>query len=96
MTERELADLWFGRLKSILEVQKLPCENGPARIGSPDEFMFMGVNQGKGCFKHRDTRNYVYVRPPQPIGGFDSAFKDWELYIPVTTVAYNKGWFDTF
>ena len=96
MTEREKADMWFARLVPLLAVQKLPCENGPARIGSPDEFMFMCESNGIGSFKHRDTRNHVYVRRPQMIGGFEPATKDWELYIPVTTVAFNKGFFDTF
>lgn len=95
MTEQETANMWFDRLVPILAVQKLPCEHGPARLASPDEFMFMGIMRGRGAsFKHRYTRNHVYVRPPQTVDGFQPVFTDWELYIPVSTVAFQKGWFD--
>lgn len=78
--------------------RKLPCENGPARVCSPDEFMFMQESAGQGQFKHRDTRNYLVVRKVTKVPGtFDVPTPNgYELFIPFTTAAFFKGFFDRF
>ena len=90
--------VWFNRLLPLLKEQKLPCEFGPARIVDVDEFMYMGSDP-LGCvtasFKHRDTRNYVMVRK----NSTSEPFKlpgEWELFVPVTMVPFNRGFFDKF
>lgn len=94
---QQQADLWFGRLVELLKDRKLPCENGPARVCSPDEFMFMQETQGQGCFKHRDTRNYIYVRKSGAPGAFPPPVpRAFELFIPVTETAFHRGFFDSF
>ena len=88
MTEQDVADMWFERLAKVLKDRKLPCEHGPARECRPDEFMFMGTSLGAGQFKHRDTRNYVYVgfRGPGP--------ENYQLNVPCTTENNRRGFFD--
>jgi len=81
--------VWFNRLIPLLKDRKLPCEYSPARVASVDEFMFMQEINGAGQFKHRDTRNYVIVRPVRTPGGY-------ELYVPCTTETYHRGFFDQF
>lgn len=83
---------YFPILEELLATRKLPCEHGPARIVSVDEFMLMGVSAplGTAGFKHRDTRNYVYVRRVNR-GGADT----WTLDVPNTGEAFNLGWFDS-
>lgn len=93
-----LADVWFKRLEELLKDRKLPCENGPARVCSPDEFMFMQESAGQGQFKHRDTRNYVMVRKLTGVPGpFDAPSPNgYELFVPFTMTAFQRGFFDSF
>ena len=81
------AEQWFERLVPLLENRLLPCEHGPARIASDDEFMFMHEDNGAGYFKHKDTRNYIRV-VWLPTG--------YELVVPSTTNAFFRGFFDKF
>lgn len=87
MNERELADLWFPRLQALLPNTPLDTEAGPKRIADVGEFMFMGENRGSGSFKHRDTRNYLFVQ--RKGAGY-------EIFVPKSTHAFQKGTFDTF
>jgi hypothetical protein len=96
MTEGQKAELWFARLIPLLAVQKLPCENGPARHCDVGEFMFMGeVNNGSGSFKHCCTRNYIVVRRNTSSEPFKTP-GEWELQVPCSMVPFNRGFFDTF
>ncbi len=86
-TEQQKANQWFERLVPLLENRPLPCQHGPARIVSADEFMFMGEDNGIAMFKHRDTRNYIrVVRVPT----------GYELNVPSTMNAFFRGFFDKF
>lgn len=92
-----LVSVWFKRLEELLKDRKLPCENGPARVCSPDEFMFMQEVQGMAQFKHRDTRNYVIVRKSGNPGAFPPAKPAaFELFVPFTMEAFQRGFFDSF
>ena len=95
MDERAKANMWFERLVPLLAVQKLPCENGPARIADAGEFMFMGEQWPTGSFKHRDTRNYISVRRNSSTEPFKTP-GDWELFVPCTMEPFMRGFFDTF
>lgn len=90
------ANAWFERLKPLLNERKLPCENGPARVCSPDEFMFMHEDHTGGHFKHRDTRNYITVRKAGPVDTFDVPSPNgYELFVPFTQSAFKRGFLDT-
>ncbi len=90
-------NLWFDRLKPLLVDRLLPCEHGPARVVGLDEFMFMQEVLGTAQFKHRDTRNYIMVRPAVKTGEFDVPSPNgFELVVPFTTAAFKKGFFDRF
>jgi hypothetical protein len=87
---------WFERLIPLLKDRKLPCELGPARECHVDEFMFMHENSGVGYFKHSDTRNYIRV---MPYNAKDRAFASpnesgYELFVPFSTDAFQRGFFD--
>jgi hypothetical protein len=59
--------------------------------------MFMHEDRGVGYFKHRDTRNYVVVRKAGPVDIFDvPSVNGYELFVPLTTAAFNRGFFDSF
>jgi hypothetical protein len=95
ISDREIADIWFQRLVPLLKNRKLPCERGPARECSPDEFMFMQVSGNCAHFKHYGTRNYIYVRKAGPAGVLDAPSPNgWELFVPVTTSSFHLGFFD--
>ena len=53
------------------------------------EFMLMLGNETELQFKHRNTRNYVYLRRSIP-------GDPWELVVPVTSKSFNLGLFDKF
>ena len=96
LQEQRVATGWFGRLVPLLAERKLPCENGPARVCSPDEFMFMHEDRGCGYFKHRDTRNYIVVKRAGVPGTLDVPSPNgYELFVPFTTSAYHLGFFDS-
>jgi len=84
---------YFPILEGLLKDRKLPCEHGPARVVGVDEFMLMSVTDyiESAGFKHRDSRNYVYVRQR-----FDKTLCQdvWVLDVPNTGEAFNQGWFD--
>lgn len=79
--------VWFERLIPLLAVQKLPCENGPARFADVHEFMLMQYDNNCGRFKHSDQRNYIYVK--RTISGF-------KLEIPISQEPFHLGFFDKF
>ncbi len=54
-----------------------------------DEFMLMCGNDTTLQFKHRDTRNYVYLRRPIP-------GDPWKLEVPINKGTFNLGLFDKF
>ena len=87
------ADRFYPILAQTLREQKLPCENGPARFASADEFMIMHRNEsGREIgFKHADTRNYLYLRLR-----FDrhSGTEVWVMEWPVGAEPFHRGWFD--
>ena len=84
---QELANQWFARLELVLKDRKLPCEHGPARVCEASEFMFMQHLGTVASFKHRSTRNYVMVK--QVGSGY-------ELFVPFTMKAFERGFFDNF
>ena len=88
MNQQEI-EKQFRRLEKLLPENPLMKEDRTTRIASPDEFMLMQTehNGSRAAFKHRDTRNYVYV---QLMGGVDV------LQVPVTPQAFHRGTFDTF
>ena len=60
-------DNWFRLLEVALRSTPLPCVSGN-RTAQTDEFMFMGINGcGQGMFKHRNTRDYVYLGRGGPL-----------------------------
>lgn len=68
--DRKTADAGFKLLAKALKTYGLPVSGGKYRKGvDADEFMFMGLQTAKVrgkdedvyAFKHRDTRNYLYV-----------------------------------
>lgn len=85
-------EFYYPILEGLLKDRKLPCEHGPARIALVDEFMLMSVSDVAACFKHRDTRNYVYVR-----SRFDrqKCVDIWALDVPNTGEMFQLGFFDT-
>ena len=92
VTERE-GRQYGAILAERLKERKLPCENGPARLVDASEFMIMHRNDSGrevGC-KHRDTRNYVYLRVR-----FDRDLNKevWVLDVPSTLEPFHLGWFD--
>lgn len=79
----------FKALDMQLKRTKLSTSSGEDRIASADEFMLMNpTGQATGdpkkawAFKHRKTRNYVYL---------DSMGK---LWVPKTSKDFHKGTFD--
>lgn len=99
MNEREQIDRDFGTLQALLEVTPLATEKGPTRIASAREFMWMHEKRVKGegrlvGFKHKDSRNYVFVLwPVMPDGKLDDAA---ELEVPKGIEAFRRGTFDSF
>jgi len=80
-------DQWFDRLISAVQKQNegegFATSNGSIRRDvEVDEFMLMNVANGQAQFKHRHTRNYVFLRA-------DGTFS-----IPSTGNAWLKGTFD--
>ncbi|OYW73587.1 MAG: hypothetical protein B7Z37_20980 [Verrucomicrobia bacterium 12-59-8] len=95
LQEQMQANLWFERLVPLLADRKLPCENGPARVCSPDEFMFMHADQIGGYFKHSASRNYIVVKRAGVQGTFDVPSPNgYELFVPFRQSAFEKGFFD--
>ena len=92
VTEREAGQ--YGKiLAERLKERKLPCEHGPARYADASEFMPMHRNDSgrEVGYKHRDSRNYVYLRVR-----FDKDLgKDvWVLDVPFDTIPFHLGFFD--
>jgi|2_EtaG_2_1085320.scaffolds.fasta_scaffold74893_1 hypothetical protein len=53
----------------------------------PSEFMLMACNDTEQQYKHRQTRNYVYLRRSIPGDA-------WRLHVAATRHAFNQGEFD--
>jgi hypothetical protein len=78
----------FRLLAKSLKREKLPVEHGRARKNvDADEFMFMGPGSSHGKavwqFKHRDTRNYLWV-----------VTTSGRIIVPKTGKPFQKGFFD--
>jgi hypothetical protein len=77
---REQIDTAFNRLATLLAMTPLATSTGATRFAEADEFMLMQSKDGVDGFKHRTTRNYVYVTtrpgslkltvPSEPAGFF--------------------------
>ena len=80
--ERTIINQHFEKLEILLKDRTLACEDGTRRKADVDEFMLMQVQNGIASFKHRHTRNYVYILQ----NGF--------LYVPMTPEPFNRGYFD--
>jgi hypothetical protein len=63
----------FGLLSSALERYRLPTSSGAYRTAKAHEFMLMQESKGRFDFKHRDSRNYLWMFPDgrivTPAGG---------------------------
>lgn len=81
ITQQE-CDYWFDVLADLLQDRPMYSTNGVRHDVTADEFMLMTVD-GKGIvqFKHRHTRNYVFVQ-------------NGELIVPKTRQAFMGGFFD--
>lgn len=86
---REQADALFSALDGLLAVHDLPTSDGSRRRVPADEFMLMHLEPGgRAGFKHRVTRNYVFL---SPIGG-----GEYLLRVPQTRQAFQRGTFDGY
>jgi len=85
MTEKEI-NYHFSGLVDRLAVTPLPTEKGGTRQAKANEFMLMHVGEnGWIGFKHRDTRNYIFLSPNHK-----------QLYVPQTKEPFMLGHFDVF
>lgn len=72
----------FERLQVALANVPLKRAAGFKQIVPVDEFMLMQIgDKGEAQFKHRDTRNYVYLFPTG------------RLFVPETSEPFNRGEF---
>ncbi len=77
-----VVDAHFNKLAIALKGVLLKRYDGTTSEGTADEFMLMQQDDdGVIAFKHRQTRNYVYLR-----GGY-------KLYVPMTGNPFNRGEF---
>jgi hypothetical protein len=84
------ADTFFPILAELIEGQEFKTSVGTRSDVVADEFMLMWCDNETAAFKHRDTRNYVYLRKPRMyVDGHP-----WELDIPVTKDHFHFGLFD--
>lgn len=61
LSKKEI-DALFVLLSDCLGKVKLISESGEYRHVKCDEFMFMGIKDDYAQFKHRETRNYVFLQ----------------------------------
>jgi hypothetical protein len=102
-TQDEIKE-YFSKLTAALADFPLPTEHGKPRIVASQEFMLMHRSaDGAIGFKHRDTRNYIFLLPrehatkigkifPMTCGAVNGYF----LYVPVSPEPFMRGYFDTF
>lgn len=79
----------FGHLAGLLEYQKLPTKDGGKRTAQADEFMLMYTSDdgvSLAAFKHRTTRNYLYVEM--------NAYGDHCINVANDGQPFQKGYFD--
>jgi len=101
ITDPNLVNFYFGVLSQMIahrnSVEGFKTSTSKVRHDVDcGEFMLMcGNDKGQKNtelqFKHRDTRNYVYLRRDM-----DSVASPWKLIVPVTNKPFNKGYFDKF
>ena len=73
----------FADLSAQLSVRELPTSTGATRKAHVGEFMLMAIgDKGEAQFKHRNTRNYVFITPAG------------KLVVPQTQEAFMQGFFD--
>lgn len=89
--DRKTVDAWFRILAERLKTHPLPTEAGGTRTAEADEFMLMHEQPSPDGrivgFKHRDTRNYVFLI---------ACRGEVTLYVPVTDQPFRRGFFDLF
>lgn len=73
----------FGALEAYLRNRLLPTSDGKERHATIDEFMLMSKDGKFYHFKHRNTRNYIYV-----------SIKPGKVVVPNTGKVHQKGYFD--
>ena len=84
MFSRAIVDGYFTMLEQSLKTFPLPTSDGSSRLASVDEFMLMDVSGDIVYFKHRNTRNYIYMRK-----------QNGKLHVPVSGY-FHRGTFDAF
>jgi len=83
--EREgIVNGYFVMLDESLKTFPLPTSDGSTRYATADEFMLMDVSGDIVYFKHRDTRNYIYMKK-----------RTGELHVPIGGY-FHRGTFDAF
>jgi len=72
----------WARLQDAINNNRLPGYNGGTVRTTLDDWMLMYLEaNGTAAFKHRDTRNYIYVQ------------SDGELVVPQTDSPWHRGVF---
>jgi hypothetical protein len=91
----ENVERFFKLLTKQLALIPLPTQVGTPRHAAPWEFMLMHTTHDQyGLvvgFKHRDTRNYVFLLIPE--SGDDNKVR---LHVPQSQDAFMRGFFDRF
>jgi hypothetical protein len=84
MTQKQIDALFALLATAILRVgiARIP-KAAPDRTVDPEEFMYMGSPQGIHQFKHRTSRNYVFV---DGLGN---------MFVPATDKPFMQGEFPT-
>jgi hypothetical protein len=92
---QQQVDQDFEALEVLLTATQLDTEGQGKRFASPAEFMWMSEKHDHRSrsvgFKHRDTRNYVFVIFPQEEVGNKPI-----LYVPKEFQPFMRGFFDAF
>ena len=80
---QQMADYWFSVLGELLVDHPMRTTSGTRYDVTSDEFMLMCENESSTViqFKHRNTRNYVFIR-------------NGELVVPQKQENFMRGFFD--
>ena len=83
MMNQQMADYWFSILDDLLLDRPMRTTDGTRYDVTAEEFMMMGENESstKIQFKHRNTRNYVFIQ-------------NGELIVPRKQENFMRGFFD--
>jgi len=78
---KEWHETW-ARLQDAINNNRLPAQDGGTKLTTIEDWMLMHHEEdGTAAFKHRDTRNYIYIR------------QDGELIVPQTENPWQRGRF---